>query len=204
VLALLIALAATRMRGAIARQPEIAAAAIAYFGWALFGQNIAYKPRHLLPLAPLAIVALAGAADRLARRSPRVAIAATAALAIEWLADGAALAAAHRDPSPAAAIVAHLRARADDRVVLTADLGRLIAEGAPGRAIREVKSAAALADAASREPASVLITSEALSADAKRALADRGLVTRVVFARPRSRYVGALWNELALLAVEPR
>jgi predicted aconitase len=204
VLAVLVAIAIPRLRGAIARQPEIAAAAAAYFVWALFGQNIAYKPRHFLPLAPLAIVALAGGADRLARRAPRAAMAATAVLAIEWLADGAALVAAHRDPSPAAAIVAHLRDHADDRVVLTADLGRMIADGAPTRSVREVKSAAALADGAALDPTNVLITSEALSADARRALADRGLVTRVVFARPRSRYVDSLWNELALIMVERR
>ena len=204
VLALLLALASTRVRGAIARQPEIAAAAAAYFVWAVLGQNIAYKPRHFLPLAPLAVVALAGGVDSLSRRSPRIALAATAVLVVEWLTDGAALAAAHRRPSPAAAIVAELRARDDGRVVLTADLGRMIAEGAPGRAIVLVKSASALAEAAAREPRGALITGEALSADAARALADRGLATRVIFARPRSRYVDSLWSDLALVAVEPR
>jgi hypothetical protein len=204
VLVALLAAAAPRLGGALTRQPEIAVAAIAYFAWAVLGQNTAYKPRHFLPLAPLFLVALAAGERALAPRWPRATVAATALLAAQWLLDGAALADAHRRPSPAAALVAHLRAGADARVVLTADLGRLLADGAPGRAFVEVDGAAALAAAAARAgPAGALVTSEALSPAAVRLLTERGLAVRVVFSRPRSRYVDALWSELSLLAVEP-
>lgn len=205
ILLALLALASTRMRAAIRQQPEIALAAAAYFVWAVLGQNTAYKPRHFLPLAPLLVLALAAGAKALAARRPRLAVAAIAWLCAAWMADGAALARAHRAPSPAAAVVAALRDGADRRVVLTADLGRMIAEGAPDRAYREVNGENDLVDAAlAAGPAGVLATSEALSAGAVRALADHGLAVRVVFARPRSRYVDALWSELALVAIEPR
>jgi len=205
ILIALSALAATRIRAAARRQPEIAVAAAAYLVWAVLGQNTAHKPRHFLPLAPLAVVALAAGARALAARRPRLSVAAIASLCAAWAADGAALVRAHRAPSPAAAVVAELRDGADRRLVLTADLGRMIAEGAPARMYREVDGDAALVEAArAAGPAGALATSEALSAGAVRALADRGLAVRVVFARPRSRYVDALWSELALVAIEPR
>ncbi|MFT3766058.1 MAG: hypothetical protein QM820_11160 [Minicystis sp.] len=205
VIVVMLAFAMTRVRAAIARQPEIVIAAGAYFVWAVLGQNTAYKPRHFLPLAPLAIVAMAAGEREMARRWPRLATATTAVLGLQWITDGAVLARAHRDLSPAAAVVAHLRDTADARAVITADLGRMIAEGAPGRVVIDGRTPAAIAEAAaSAGPGGVLMTSEALSADVVRALTDRGLRTRVVFTRPRSRYVDSLWNELALVVIEPR
>jgi hypothetical protein len=202
-LLLLCAFALAEARSLAARRPVVAVAAVAYLAWALLGQNVAYKPRHLLPLAPLLIVALAAGATAIARRSWQLSVFAVASLVAIWSADGAALVAAHRAPSPAAALCAHLRDHADDRVVLTADLGRMIREAAPARAVVEVRDPADLVERAAREPAGVLVTSEALSGEVARRLAARGLATRVAFGRPRSRYVDSLWNELALVSVGP-
>lgn len=202
-LLLLGAFAVGEARSLSARRPVIAVAAAAYLAWALLGQNIAHKPRHLLPLAPLLLVALTSGAVALARRSRSLAIAAVAVLAATWSADGAALVAAHRDPSPAAALCAHLASLPDDRPVLTADLGRMLREAAPARAVEEIRGPADLVERAARSPRGVLVTSEALSAEASSLLAARGLVTRVLFSRPRSRYVDSLWNQLALVSVGP-
>lgn len=203
ILAALVIAAATRVRGLSRRQPELAAAAAAYFLWAALGQNIAYKPRHLLPLAPLMIVALAAAADRIVARS-RPAIAAVALLVVQWLADGAALVRAHLDPSPAAAIVLHLRQACGARPVLTRELGRMITEGAPACSIAQPRDEAELLRAAlAAKTDGTLITSEALPAAARRELITRGHTLRVAFARPRSRYVDSLWYELTLLEISP-
>ena len=205
----IVALAGTR--GVHRRHPELVAAAAAYFAWAALGQNAAYKPRHLLPLVPLAIAALGAAAERLAARSVRSRVAATAAvgvLALQWLADGARLVRAHVAPSPAAAIVAHLAAHPPAVPVLTRDLARMIADGAAraGSAasvdVRAVPSEAALLAAVDGAgPGGVLVTSEALDAAARAGLSARGLRWRVVLARPRSRYVDPLWSDLALRAI---
>lgn len=202
ILAALIAVAAARIRGAVARQPEIAVAAAAYLVWAVLGQNTAYKPRHFLPLAPLFVVAIAGAAEVCARRRPRATAAAVAVVAATWTADGVTLARAHVALSPAAALVDHLRDHDPGRIVITSDLGRMIAEGAPGRRVVEARGAAIAEIAARSGPA--LVTSEALSPEATRALDDRGLARRVIFSRPRSRYVDPLWSEIALVAIDPR
>lgn len=202
ILAALLVLAASRARGLASRQPELALGAAAYLVWAVLAQNTAYKPRHFLPLAPLAVLALAAGEGILASRAPRAALVAALALAAQWLADGAGLSSAHRAPSPAAAAVAYLAG--DPRPVLTRDLGRQIAEGAPGRAFVEVTDDASLVAAASRAgPAGVLLTSEALSPGSRAALAARGFSVRPAFARPRSRYVDSLWNELAVLELIP-
>lgn len=204
ILAALVIAAATRVRGLSRRQPELAAAAAAYFLWAALGQNIAYKPRHLLPLAPLMIVALAAVADRIVARY-RPAIAAVALLVVQWLVDGAALVRAHLDPSPAAAIVLHLRQTCGARPVLTRELGRMIAEGAPACSIAQPRDEAELLRAVlAAKTEGTLITSEALPAAARRELITRGYTLRVAFARPRSRYVDSLWHELALLEVSPQ
>ena len=193
ILVLLLAIAATRLRAAAARQPEIALAAAAYVAWAMLGQNIAYKPRHWLPLAPMLVVALAAGEGALARRRPGLAPALAGILGAQWLADGAVLAAAHRAPSPAAAAVAWLAAEGGGRVVVTGDLGPMLAEGAKGlRLVGVAEGAAMLAEGAP----SLLATSEALPA-----LRGDRIAFRVVFARPRSRYVDALWNELAVVEV---
>ncbi|APR74756.1 Hypothetical protein A7982_00102 [Minicystis rosea] len=201
----LLVLASARIRAAAMRQPEIAVAAAAYFVWAVLGQNTAYKPRHFLPLAPLVIVTLAAGACVLAQWSPRITIAAVALIGVPWMIDGAALARAHREHSPAAAIVEHLRDANEGMPVITAELGRMISEGAPGRTVIQALDPASLADAASRVgPHGALITTEALSAEAVRALTERGLTTRVIFARPRSRYVDSLWVGIGLAAIEAR
>ncbi|WP_437961668.1 hypothetical protein WME76_19885 [Sorangium sp. So ce119] len=199
-------------------QPEIWASALAYFVWALLGQNIAYKPRHWLPLVPLLLVALAAGAASLVPAAPAAARAArllairaaapavvVAALAAQWFADGLSLARQHQAPSPAAAIVGILRdADAEQRPVLTRDLDRMILEGAPGRRPVRVRSDAALVRAVEQAgPAGALITSEALSREARDALAGRGYAISIRFARPRSRYVDALWSDLALLEAAP-
>ncbi|WP_437684713.1 hypothetical protein [Sorangium sp. So ce176] len=197
-------------------QPELWASALAYFVWALLGQNIAYKPRHWLPLVPLLLVALAAGAASLvpaaAARAPRLlAIRAAApavlaaALAAQWFADGISLARQHRDPSPAAAIVGFLRdADAEQRPVITRDLDRMILEGAPGRRPVRVRSDAALVRALEQAgPGGALITSEALSREARDALAGRGYAISTRFARPRSRYVDALWSDLSLIEAVP-
>jgi hypothetical protein len=193
ILVILLALAATRLRAAAARQPEIALAAAAYVAWAMLGQNIAYKPRHWLPLAPMFVVALAAGEGMLARRRPALAPVLAGILGALWFADGAVLAAAHRAPSPAAAAVAWLAAEGSGRVVVTADLGPMIAAGAPGRRTVGVAEGAEILAAGTP---GVLVTSEALPA-----LQREGAAVRVVFARPRSRYVDALWNELAVVEV---
>ncbi|WP_437719980.1 hypothetical protein [Sorangium sp. So ce861] len=222
---LLALLAAAALRAAPLRraaraardQPELFASALAYFVWALLGQNIAFKPRHWLPLVPLLIVALAagaaalspaslpaGAARGRALRSAAPA-ALVAALAAQWLADAVALARQHQAPSPAAAIVGFLRdAGAEQRPVLTRDLDRMIQEGAPGRRPVRVRGDDELVRAVEQAgPGGALITSEALSPAARDALAGRGYAISIRFARPRSRYVDALWSDLALLEALP-
>jgi hypothetical protein len=187
--------------------PEIALGAIAYFVWAVFGQNTAYKPRHFLPLAPLLVVAIAAGAEASHRfhTSARrwLGSAAAALLAVQWFADGASLVAAHREPSPAAALVRAAEADADRdrRPILTREIARLLTEGAPLRRVLLVTNDADLIDAvAATGPEGALITSEALSSSAIRALEARGFSLSVAFARPRSRYIDPLWNELTLVA----
>ncbi|WP_437475620.1 hypothetical protein WME75_23705 [Sorangium sp. So ce1014] len=199
-------------------QPELWASALAYFVWALLGQNIAYKPRHWLPLVPPLLVALAAGAAALSRalspaasaprdraRRSAAPAALVAALAAQWLVDAIALAREHQAPSPAAAIVGFLRdAHAEQRPVLTRDLDRMIQEGAPGRRPVRVRSDAELVRAVEQAgPGGALITSEALSPEARDALAGRGHAISIRFARPRSRYVDALWSDLALLEALP-
>lgn len=82
-----------------ASSPSLAISMIAYFAWALLGQNTAGKPRHWLPLLPLLILALAAGTDTLLTRA-RAAIALPLLLAAEWLTGGAALVRAHRNPPP--------------------------------------------------------------------------------------------------------
>ncbi|WP_437995042.1 hypothetical protein WMF26_27120 [Sorangium sp. So ce185] len=222
---LLALLAAAALRAAPLRraaraardQPELFASALAYFVWALLGQNIAFKPRHWLPLVPLLIVALAAGAAALspafrpagAARGRALRSAAPAALvttlAAQWLADAIALARQHQAPSPAAAIVGFLRdAGAEQRPVLTRDLDRMIQEGAPGRRPVRVRGDDELVRAVEQAgPGGALITSEALSPAARDALAGRGYAISIRFARPRSRYVDALWSDLALLEALP-
>ncbi|WP_437497113.1 hypothetical protein [Sorangium sp. So ce1099] len=208
-----------RAARAAREQPELWASALAYFLWALLGQNIAYKPRHWLPLVPLLVVTLAAGAASLspavpaaAARAPRLrALRAAApaflvaALAAEWLADALSLARQHRAPSPAAAIVGFLRDEgAEQRPVLTRDLDRMIQEGAPGRRPVRVRSDEGLVRAVEQAgPGGALLTSEALSREARDALAGRGYAISTRFARPRSRYVDALWSDLALLEAVP-
>jgi hypothetical protein len=176
----------------------------------LIGQNTAYKPRHWLPLVPILIAAMAAGAGALAPRrlGARAALppaALVAILAAQWFADGLSLARGHVAPSPAAAIVAFLRERAGDpRPILTRDLGRMIEEGAPGQTARRVVTDDDLLRAVEQAGAGgALITGEALSQDARAALAARGYAVSVVFARPRSRYIDALWNELSLFSATP-
>ncbi len=191
-LAILLVVAARRASlPALRRQPELVVGALAYFVWATLGQNTAYKPRHWVPLAPILIVALAAGAEALAARF-RGGIAVVALLAAQWITDGAALVAAHRVPSPAAALVAFVAAASDHTPIITLDLGPLLAEGAPGR---RVLPAPTLADS---PPRAAWITGEALSPALLRQLAEHGLEARPIFARPRSRYVDSLWSDLAL------
>ncbi|WP_437594767.1 hypothetical protein [Sorangium sp. So ce1000] len=207
-----------RAARALREQPELWASALAYFLWALLGQNIAYKPRHWLPLVPLLLVATAAGAAALSsaraaaegaprRRSLRDAapFALVAALAAQWIIDAIALARQHEAPSPAAAIVRFLRDEGtEQRPVLTRDLDRMIQEGAPDRLPARVRDDAALVRAVEQAgPGGALITSEALSQQARSALADRGYTIAIRFARPRSRYVDALWSDLALLEALP-
>ncbi|XXY12425.1 hypothetical protein WME88_29605 [Sorangium sp. So ce216] len=208
-----------RAARAAREQPELWASALAYFLWALLGQNTAYKPRHWLPLVPLLVVALAAGAASLspavpaaAARAPRLrALRAAApaflvaALVAEWLVDALSLARQHRAPSPAAAIVGFLRDDgAEQRPVLTRDLDRMIQEGAPGRRPVRVRSDEGLVRAIEQAgPGGALVTSEALSREARDALAGRGHAISIRFARPRSRYVDALWSDLALLEAVP-
>ena len=195
-LALLLIFAARRASvAALRRHPEVVLGALAYFVWATLGQNTAYKPRHWLPLAPLLIVALAAGAESLAARfrgGPAIPL----LLAAQWLVDGAALAAAHRVPSPAAALVAFAAASNDARPIITLDLRPLLAEGAPQHPLLDPT---ALAD----PPPGAWITGETLSPEASQQLSDRGLRARWIFARPRSRYVDSLWSDLGLWALEP-
>lgn len=224
---LLIALLATGALGvaslsraarALREQPELWASALAYFLWALLGQNIAYKPRHWLPLIPLLLVAMAAGAASLSAARPAAEgalrfralrdaapFALVAALSAQWLADAISLARQHEAPSPAAAIVRFLRdAGAEQRPVLTRDLDRMIQEGAPGHLPVRVRDDAALVRGVEQAgPGGALITSEALSQQARDALAGRGYTIAIRFARPRSRYVDALWSDLALLEALP-
>jgi 4-amino-4-deoxy-L-arabinose transferase-like glycosyltransferase len=200
ILVILLALAASRARS-LAAQPEIAAAAIAYLAWAILGQNV-YKPRHFLPLAPLLVIAIAAGARVLAMRASRLASIAIAALSLAWIADGVSLAAAHRLPSPAAALARELAQARDDRLVVTRDLALFAAELAPARRVLVAPSDDALLAAV--PPSGALVTSEALTPASARALEARGFTLRTVFSRPRSRYVDSLWYELALVSVDPK
>jgi 4-amino-4-deoxy-L-arabinose transferase-like glycosyltransferase len=183
-------------RSWVKRHPEIAASVALYFAWALFGQNIAHKPRHWAPLAPLLCVALAAGADDVLSRGRRGALLVTLLLA-EQLVDGASLARAHVAPSPAAAIVRFLREGGEaGSLIVTCDLARMIEDGAPGRTVIRIASEADLQRALAA-PGGALVTSECL---ARSPAAPRA---HVVFSRPRSRYVGALWPDLALSRVSP-
>ena len=209
ILALLLAMAArgaADLRGWARRHPEIVLSAAAYFLWALLGQNTANKPRHWTPLAPLLIVALAAGADRLMAWS-RAGHAAIAVLFATWIVDGAKLVRDHRAPSPAAAIVGFLRdGGAGDRRVITCMLDRMIHEGAPAQAVVRASSEAEVLGALEASPGS-WITGECLTPPVRAALAARGIEAepeaRVVFSRPRSRYVDALWPNLGLWSVGP-
>lgn len=227
ILALLLALAlrraALRASGLafIRAQPELWLSALAYFVWALLGQNTVYKPRHWLPLAPLFGIAVASGASALVahareRWGPRSSWWCSIPLGLlfgQWLADGASLARAHLAPSPAAAIVSFVAnpsrrsGDADDltaTLVITADLGRMIAEGAPARrVVRAASSDRLVAAVLAEADQGALITTEAFAPDARAELIRRGYRVRVVFAAPRSRYVDSLWNELALVFAEP-
>jgi hypothetical protein len=175
--------------------------AAAYFVWAALAQNSANKPRHLLPLVPLFVLTVAAGADRIAERS-RAGLAAAGALASLWLVDAATLARAHLAPSPAAAIVDWLGALPQgSHVVITRDLGRMIAEGAPRSAVRVVDSNGDLVEAIEQSATRVLITTEALTPAARAELTARGRSLRPAFSRPRSRYVDSLWTELGVVEV---
>lgn len=215
-LALLLAVAARRAWRHFARAPELAPelppeltlGTLAYLAWALLGQNTAYKPRHFLPLAPLLIVAIAGAAAELDARAPQRRLGAAAALilAASWFIDGALLAMEHRAPSPAAAIVRAVAETptSDARPIVTRELVGMLAEGAPGRRLIFAPTTQALVDAVvASGPAGARVTSEALSTEARIALAARGLASTVELERVRSRYVDALWSDLALVAIRP-
>ena len=195
-------------------QPELWASALAYFVWALLGQNTVYKPRHWLPLAPLLVIAVASGASSLISHArerwgdrSRVWVAIPAAvLFTQWLIDGASLARAHVAPSPAAALVGFLAQSRGDahKSVVTADLARMIAEGAPSQKVVRAKSPAEVAPLVLAEAErGALITTEAFTPEARADLAQRGYRLRVVFAAPRSRYVDSLWTELALIEAEP-
>ena len=208
ILVLLLAMAAREaaaLRAWARRHPEIVLSAAAYFLWALLGQNTANKPRHWTPLAPLLIVALAAGADRLIAWS-RAGHAAIALLFATWIVDGEELVRAHRALSPAAAIVGFLRdGGASDRRVITCMLDRMIHEGAPSPAVVRASSEAEVLAALEASPGS-WITGECLTPPVTAALAARGIEgeARVVFSRPRSRYVDALWPNLGLWSVGPR
>jgi hypothetical protein len=89
--------------------------------------------------------------------------------------------------------------------MITRELARLLHEGAPGRRVIGVAGDADLIQAvAASGPEGALITSEALSPAAIRALEGQGFSLSPAFAAPRSRYVDALWNELSLFAARPR
>lgn len=208
-LALLLVLGAARalsptLAAAVRRQPELAVSAIAYFVWALLGQNTAYKPRHWLPLTPVLILALAAGAEVLINRF-RAGLAAPLLLSAQWLSEGAALVSAHREPSPVAAAARFLADGLDARPVIAGDAARLLAEGAPGRRVSLVQGDAALIEGVlAAGEGGALVSSEALSPTARRALEERGYAVTIAWSRPRSRYVDSLWPELALLEVGRR
>ncbi len=220
VLVLFLGLAVRRARPilpALRAQPELAASVIAYFAWAALGQNTAYKPRHWLPLAPLLIVAVAAGASALLERGGRAEGARArqggAAVPIlvlfgQWLVDGASLARAHKAPSPAAAIVGFLARESlhgeDRRPVVTADLARMIDEGTGSRArvVWAPHTNAVIAAVVEEGDAGALITSEALTQAARDELMRRGYTLTLAFSRPRSRYVDALWSDLALISAQ--
>jgi len=203
VLLLLAANRARPLRGWLKLHPELVVAAAAYLLWALFGQNVAYKPRHFAPLTPLLVVGLAVGCEELSRRT-RVAGLALAVLALQWFIDGAVLVSAHRKPSPAAAIVTHLRAGGGaGKTVVTCDLARMIEVGSPQTQVIRVSGATTLRSVLEElgpgGGQELLITSECMSSQRRKLLAERGLAWRVAHARSRSRYVDSLWNELAML-----
>ena len=87
---------------------------------------------------------------------------------------------------------------------MTADLARMIAEGAPERRVLRAPSPAHVAPLVLAEAErGALITTEALTPDARAHLEARGYRLRVIFAAPRSRYIDSLWTELALVEAEP-
>lgn len=208
---------AQKIQKTLRAQPELWASALAYFGWALLGQNTVYKPRHWLPLAPLLVIAVASGAgslidvarSRWGDRARFWAAVPALVLFVQWLADGASLARAHLAPSPAAALVGFLAEPRDpshplaQTPVITADLARLIAEGAPlARVVRVSHPAEVVPLVLAQGDRGALITTEALSQKARADLAQRGYRLRVIFAAPRSRYVDSLWTELALVLAE--
>jgi hypothetical protein len=191
---------AAPFRSFVRRQPELVVSSLLYLLWAALGQNIAFKPRHLLPLTPALVAMLSLGAEALAQRT-RAAFALVSLLAVEWMIDGERLARAHVSPSPVASVVRFLRDDADRRVVLTRELERMITMGAPARRVVAVPDDDALLRAVDAE-GRVFITGEALSSDRIETLRRRGHSPIVAFARPRSRYVDSLWNELSLYAIE--
>jgi hypothetical protein len=204
VLLVVAALAAAPWRASARRHPELVLSLLLYLLWVAVGQNVAFKPRHLLPLCPLLVVALARGADALADRT-RFAMPLVATLAIQWMIDGEQLVRAHVAPSPAASVVGFLRESSDERVVLSRELAGMIEAGAPARRVVLVHDDDELLHAVEVERShGVFLTSEALSPGTRETLRSRGLAEAVVFARPRSRYVDSLWPELALVAIAPR
>jgi hypothetical protein len=205
---LLLALGAHRafpLRASFRAQPELVLSMLAYFVWALLGQNTAGKPRHWLPLLLLLLLTIAAGADALLARH-RAALAAPLLLAAAWLFDGAQLVDAHRDPSPVAAAARFLAEGSgrDQRPVIAGDAARLYAEGAPRRAVRWASGEAALVQLVTEAgEGGALLSSEALSPALRGELTRRGFTLTLAFSRPRSRYVDSLWYELALFEARP-
>jgi hypothetical protein len=154
------------LREALRLQPELAISMIAYFAWALLGQNTAGKPRHWLPLLPLLILALAAGADTLLTRAHRAAIALPLLLAPNGSSaappSSAPTAILHRSPPPRAS--SRATAATDPRLVIAGDAARLLLEGAPSRTIRWAQGDDALLHALiDTGERGALISSEALS-----------------------------------------
>lgn len=193
---------AGRSLGSFTRaSPAAAWGAMAYFAWAFVGQNIAYKPRHLLPLVPLVLLAIAVGVGRSRGRARWIAGVALGVVVVVGSVDTWALVRAHEVPSPAAQVVAAISENTEDpRPIVTRDLGRWLRERAPSRRVLEpVDVLEALSEAAPSGP--VLVTSEALPKGGVDALVRAGFAVRTELAAPRSRYVDALWSDLALLEV---
>lgn len=187
---------ASRLRRVTSWAP-VALACAAYAVWALFGQNIVWQPRHLLPLAPgLALLFALGVKAADARARPLAIALALVAIAPIAHESWRLLCVQSRTAPPALRIADAIARRGAPRATLiaTGQLGTWLRYRASAWRVVDVRDADEALALARRNRLSLCVTSEV------RGVEGRGL-TRVARA-VGDRYVTATLYDLALWCVE--